>query len=165
MTAPLPTAVPADGNVKATYVAALADVTAPTATELNAGTDLQCYFSELAPGTEQGSIADQRICQTQDFERPGRVKETLEITYVYQGQDLAAADNEAQATLAKGTVGYLAARWGAAHDTAWAADDVADVWPFTAGVPVKMPPEADGLLRIKQKLFITNVVQRDVEVA
>lgn len=165
MTAPLPTAIPADGYVKSTFVSALASVTVPTATELNAGTDLQCYLSELTPGTDQSSIADQRICQTQDFERPGRKKESLEVTYVYQGQDPAAADNEAQATLAEGTAGYLAVRWGAPHAAAWAANDLADVWPFTAGVAMKMPPEADGILRIKQKLFITNVVQRDVEVA
>jgi hypothetical protein len=163
MTSPLPTAIPADGNVKVTYVVSIASPSAPAASELTAGTsiDLQCYLNEFSPGTDQGSIPDQRICQTQDNERPGRKKETLEVTYVYQAQSPAATDNKAQATLAEGTAGYIAARWGMAQATAWAAGQYADVWTVTAGVPVKMPPEADGLLRIKQKLFVTNTVQRD----
>lgn len=166
-----PTSIPADGNVKAAFVATIADPTAPTASELTAAgvVDLSLYLTGdgFQPATDQGAVTDPRFASVQVFEQPGRETDTLQLMYVYQGQSIAATDNKAHSTLAKNTTGYVVMRWGGDYSAAFAASDVVDVWPVKCGVQMKMAPEGQGtdVLKISQKMFVTDTVQRDVTVA
>lgn len=159
----------ADGNVKVTFVPTLTSTTAPSAAELNGGTavDLSCYLTAdgYAPGVDESVITDDRLCSTQTFEKPGRYSDSLEMTYVFRQQDASGTDNKAFHTLAHLTTGYIVVRWGATYSDAFAATDVVDVIPVQAGIQRKQPPEANSVLKIMQKMFITNTVERDAVVA
>ncbi len=158
----------ADGFLKVLWVPALTSTTAPTATQLTAvGTvDLSCYLTAdgFSPGTDEQSITDDRLCSTQTYEQPGRYSDSLEIMYVFRAQDPSAADNKAYSTLARGVAGFVVVRWGLDYSTAIIAAQRVDVMPATCGIQKKQPPEANSVLKISQKIFITGSVQRNVAV-
>lgn len=164
----LPRSIPADGSVKVLWVPALADPTQPTFTELTDPTviDMSCYLTDdgWQPSTNEQVSTDDRLCSRQTFERIGRHTESLDITYVYQGQDMAAADNRAFATLRYRELGYIVARWGADYEIPIAEGDLVDVYPAECGRQRKQAPEANGRLRIMQKIFVRGTLQQDVEV-
>lgn len=166
MTAPL--SVLGDGNVKVTWTPTMADPTAPTATVLNGGTavDLSCYLTAdgLTTGADEQSVTDDRLCSTASFEKPGRYSHSMSLMYVYQPQLPAATDNKAQVTLAHLTTGFITIRWGKAYTAVYAADDIVDVYPVQCGKQIKQPPEANAVLKIAQKIFVTGITRENVEV-
>lgn len=157
---------PADGNVKIVFVPTLADPAAPTVAELTgAGViDLSCYLTAdgWTPGLDEQVVADERLCSVQTFEQPGRSGRTLAIKYVENPGS--ATDNKAFDTLAPGTSGVIVERRGVAHDTAFAAADVVNTWPITAGQYDPQPPEANSVLKVSQKAFVTGTVHIGVAV-
>lgn len=165
MTVARPAAVAADGNIKVAFAATVTP-TAPAAAQLTAGTDMSFYLTAagLKPNVDQQEIVDDRLADAQTFQAPGRYKYDLgEIEYVFN--PASAPDNAAQVALPRGTTGYLVVRFGLPVDTAWAAAQKVDVWPVTFGAPMKQPPEANTVLKIKQRVFTTGAVQLDVAVA
>ncbi|WP_026931227.1 hypothetical protein [Glycomyces tenuis] len=161
----VPLSVSADGNLKVLWVPAIADTTAPTIDEVTAleVVELSCYLTAdgWTPATDEQVSNDDRLCSKQTFEKRGRYTDTLSVTYVYQGQELTAEDNKAQATMQEGEAGFVVARWGADYAVPMAVADVVDVYTVECGIPVKQAPEANARLRIMQKLFVTNTTQRD----
>lgn len=157
---------PADGNVKVAFVETLADPANPTTSELTAVgvVDLSCYLTAdgWTPGLDEQVITDDRLCSVQTFEQPGRSSRTLSIKYVEN--PTSATDNKAYTTLAPGTQGFLVQRRGVAHDGAFAAADKVDVWPITAGQYDPQPPEANSVLKVSQKAFVTGTVHQGVSV-
>jgi hypothetical protein len=151
---------PADGNVKIVFVPSLADPAAPTVAELTgAGViDLSCYLTAdgWTPGLDEQVVTDDRLCSVQTFEQPGRSSRTLSIKYVENPGS--STDNKAFDTLAPGTAGFLVERRGTAQATAFAAADVVNVWPIKAGQYDPQPPEANSVLKVSQKAFITGTV-------
>ncbi|MEU4640827.1 hypothetical protein [Micromonospora sp. NPDC023814] len=166
MTSPLPTSVPSDGTLRIDFVPTLADPAAPKVTELSAvgvqSLDVYITGDGWAPGGDQAVTADSRIASTQDFEQPGRKTKTLNVTYVHNPDD--PTNNEAYLTLAEGVTGYIVARYGVPRAQAYAAGDLVDVWPITAGEPMKQWNGANSVHTAAQKLFVTNQVQTDVAV-
>jgi hypothetical protein len=162
-----PASVPADGNLAVLWVTTIADPDNPTQGELNAASvvDLSCYIigDGFTPTIDEQVVTDNRLCSTQTFEQPGRFTEGLSVSYVYNIDS--PGDDEARLALPRATSGFLVCRWGIPYDQAFAADDVVDVWPAKVGVPSKMPPTANGILSIMQRVFMTGAVRRDVTVA
>lgn len=158
---------PADGNVRIAWVPTIADPAAPTSTELTgAGViDLSCYLTGDGwnPALDEQTISDDRLCDTETFEQPGRSQYTTSVTYIDNTNTT--DPNEAAETLIPGTTGYIVVRSGKAYDQPFAASDVVDVWPVKCGKYQKLPPEANSVLRRTQKLFVTGRVQTDVTVA
>lgn len=162
-----PISISADGSLKVAWVPTIADVENPTQAELTAGSviDLSCYLTAggFTPNTDEQVITDDRLCSRQTFERPGRFTDTLEVMYVHNPDS--AGNNVAYTTLAYLTSGYIVSRWGVDYETAFATGDIVDVIPAQAGIQRKSPPEANSVLKVAQKIFITGEVQRDVVVA
>lgn len=163
---PEPMSIAADGNVKVAFVTTLTSTTAPVVTQVTAGTDITEYVTGdgLNHSVEQAEISDDRLSSIQTLQRPGRVTDTVELTYVYQTQG-SPTDNEAYEDLAEDTDGFLVIRYGDPFSDAFAAADVVDVVPVTCGVQRKMPPEANSVLRVMQRLFVTGTVVRDAVIA
>lgn len=175
-----PGSLPSDGNLKVTWVPAIANPAAPTAAELNASStiDMTCYLTAdgWSPGTDEAVITDDRLCSRQTFEKPGRYTDTLSTTYVFRGQGGSAADNRAFTTLKHLTKGFYVTRWGKAYEDAYTADvaatttspaipaDIVDVIPAQLGIQTKQPPEANSVDRLTQRVFVTGPVRRDVKV-
>jgi len=151
---------PADGNVRVQWVTTIANTSAPTAAELNAGSskDLSCYLTAdgFTPGLDEGVISDGRLCETETFEQPGRAQRTLSLQYINNTNTALA--NDAYSSLVPGTAGYIVRRDGKAYDTTFAAADKVEVWPVKAGKRSNLPPEANSVLRVTQKMFVTGRV-------
>lgn len=158
---------PADGNVKVVWVPTIADPDAPTVTEVTGGTvvDVSCYLtgSGWNPGLSEQTVTDDRLCSTETFEQMGRSQRTLAVQYI--DNPTSATDNDAFEAFVPGTTGYFVVRRGEAYDTALAAADVVDVWPVTAGQYSPLPPEANSVLKVDQKMFVTARVRIGVPVA
>lgn len=155
----------ADGNVKVAFVPAIANPDAPTTAEVTAGTDMSCYLTADGwnPGLDEATVADDRLCDTQTYERRGRVSRTLTIRYVENPGD--ATNNAAFTTLAPGTSGFFVVRRGSAYDAAFAATQKVDVWPVEAGEYNELPPEANSVLRVEQRMFVRGPKRTQVAVA
>lgn len=151
---------PADGNVKVAWVPAIALTTAPLVAELNAITaiDISCYLTAdgFTPGLDEAVIADDRLCDTETFEQPGRSSRTLQVIYIDNSNT--DDDNEAYEALTPGAVGFIVVRRGAPFDGDFATGDKVDVWPVKCGRQADMPPEANSVLKATQKLFVTGRV-------
>jgi len=148
-------------------VASLADPKNPLLSELTSGTtqDLSCYITAEGFQTtlDEQEITDQRLCSRAVYERPGRWRKSMTLTYVYNMAD--PENNVAYLTLAYLTMGFIVARWGIPFETPWAEDDIVDVYPIQAGKPVKNQPTANGVLTVTQRLFIIGESIDDAVVA
>jgi len=168
MTAPI--SVLGDGNVKVSWVTTITNQTAPSVAELNnaSSVDLSCYLTSdgLTTGSDEQAVTDDRLCSTQTFEKPGRFSDTLELMYVYQPQLPSAADNKAFFTLVHLTTGFIVIRWGKAYAGAYVATtDRVNVMPATCGIQREQPPEANSVLKIAQKIWVSGKVNRNVATA
>lgn len=158
---------PADGNVKVVIVTTIANTSAPTAAELNAGTsvDISCYLTGdgLTPSLDEQVITDARLCETETFEQPGRVQRGLAVQYIDNTNT--ASPNAAKTALVPGTALFVAIRRGKAFDTTFAAADKVSISPIKPGQYNPLPPEANSVLKLAQKLFVTGRTIPDATVA
>ncbi len=118
------------GVLELFYVATVANASAPTSTELNAGTDLTGFLTDGGISTPfDGSIVDAA-------DMSSKFNKTAPGTYGGQPLTLElyrddSADT-AWSTLTRGTSGYIAiARFGLATKGTWAVGDKVDLWPIT----------------------------------
>lgn len=152
-----PLSVAADGNL---LVAFVPTGNALSVANLDAGTTKKITYS-LTPGgfnraTTQDTISDERLTLAQLLEQAGRVKETLEVEYVYGD-----AGDVASAALTNGTSGSIVVRYAVPNATAWTVGQKVDVIPIKCGVQAKNAPTANGVFTKKQKLFVTGSVTTD----
>lgn len=156
---------PADGNVLVKLVAAIADTSAPkVATEINAAgsIDISCYLTGggYKPSLSEQVITDERLCTTQTYEQKGRSQRGLEVEYIDNTNSANQTTyNKAKDTLIPGTAQYLVIRTGLPYATAAAAGQKFSVYPITPGEYNELPPEANSVLKIGQKLFVTGQVK------
>lgn len=156
---------PADGNVLVKLVAAIADTSAPkVATEINAAgsIDISCYLTGggYSPSLSEQVITDERLCTTQTYEQKGRSQRGLEVEYIDNTNSANQTTfNKAKDTLIPGTAQYLVVRTGLPYATAAAAGQKFSVYPITPGEYNELPPEANSVLKIAQKLFVTGQVK------
>lgn len=144
----------------------------PTAPDLSAdigaagAVDLTSYFTGdgFTPSYDETVVNDPRLSTRQAFERPGRNAISLTVKYVYRAQDSGDADNKAFDTLIEATAGFLIVRFGLPFETAFLAAQIVDVVPVTCGIQQKLPPEENSILVMQQRMFVTNVVARNVAV-
>ncbi|MCR6706550.1 MAG: hypothetical protein NVV66_18305 [Cellulomonas sp.] len=150
---------PVDGNVRIDILSAIADIDAPTTTELNSasGLNASCYVTadSALVGVEQATIPVQLLCQTVDRNEPGRKAVTLGITAV-DNTNATVADtaNEFAETVTEGTVLYYVERRNKAWDAAYAADDEVYIVKFKAGQKVPLAPEANSYSRSTFNTFV-----------
>jgi hypothetical protein len=154
----------ADGNVKVAYVPTIADISAPTATELNAGTDLECLITAdgLSISVDEAVVALPALCETFDAESPGRAKYAIDLT-AYRHS--ATVDDVAWTLLLRGLSGFLAVRYGVDVNTAWTAAQNALVFPGTAGERKPNPTTANGGVTFGSRWYVTEQPELDAVVA
>lgn len=153
---------PADGHVKVVYATAIADPANPTLAELNAGTtvDLSCYLTSdgFTPSLSEAVATDDRLCDTVTYENIGRAQRSLVIKYVENPAASVGTTNLAYETLTPGTTGFFVVRRGFLYSAAWAANQPTQVWPIAMGNYDWQPPEANTVLHVQQKAFVTGAV-------
>jgi hypothetical protein len=141
-----------DGNVKVTYVITLSSITAPTAAQLNAGVDLQTVLTKegLDISPEQTAVDNTNLSSTSETERAGTTKYTINLTVKRQTTSLADIGYN---TLVEGQDGFLCIRRNLPHDTAWAAAQLAEVYPVQCGVQKDQPPKLNEPQTFMSQLF------------
>lgn len=160
---------PADGNVLVKILPAVADLNSPKVAEVNVASavDISCYLTSdgYAPSVDQAGIPDERLCSTQIFEQPGRITNALNLTYIDNtNAPNAATDNKAKVTLVPGSTHVLLVRRGLPYEDALAAGQTVTLWPIKPGEYDEVTPEANSVLKIMQKQFMTGPVARSVKV-
>lgn len=156
---------PADGNTLVKLVTAIADTSAPkVATELNAASsvDISCYLTAAGwkPSLSEQVITDERLCTTQTYEQKGRSQRGLDVEYIDNTNSTNSATfNKAKDTLVPGTPQFIVVRTGLPYTTALAAGQKVTVYPITPGEYSELPPEANSVFKIAQKLFVTGQVK------
>lgn len=136
-----------DGNHKLTWVASggIADVSAPTVAELNAGLDISCLVTanDYALGsTGDNEINDPALCSEANSTAPGRTNYQAGMNFFRFTTE---PEDEAWATFTdKGIEGFLVERVGTRYTIGFAAADEVAVYGVITGTPQKMAPAADG---------------------
>lgn len=150
----VPPGVIGDGMVRVSWITSFAGTL--TAAAATAGVDLTCYFTSdgFNRAMSQDSIVDDRLCTTQSGEDPGRYKETLDLTYVWDQQNITPSENLAYTTLVPGTKGFFVVRYAKLFTDAYAAAQKVDVIAATAGQRQRVAVAANEKLKTMQKMFL-----------
>lgn len=153
-----------DGNIKLSFVPSIADISAPTVTELSAGTDLECLVTAdgFQPTVNEEVVSVAKLCETSNSEAPGRATHQVTLTLVRQEEE---ADDIAWTTLKRGVTGFLAVRFGVDHSTEWADGDKAIVYPIKCGERRLQAPEANGATLFQVQMYVTAQPDMDAVVA
>jgi hypothetical protein len=147
-----PSSVQSDGKWRIWYVPTGSN--AKSVAILNGATAKSLTYGLTADGWNntktQATVEDKRLTLKTDLSRPGRITETLEVTYV-RSTDVASA----QAVLVEGVEGHLTVRRGIDNDVVWTIAQKVDVLTFVAGVQRPNAPTENGVDTISQTLYIT----------
>ncbi|MBX6166290.1 MAG: hypothetical protein IRY84_01395 [Thermobispora bispora] len=141
-----------DGNVKVTFCLTIADISNPTAAELNAGVDLQTVITKdgLNISPEQSAVDNTSLASRDETEDAGTVKYSLELTVKRQDSPLT---DIGWNTLTDRQLGYLVVRRNRPHEDPYEAGDPVEVYPVRCGRPNMQPPELNAAQRFTSKLF------------
>ena len=148
------------------YVATIADYTAPTSAELNAGVDVTGFLTDGGLTTPlSGSIVDGA-----DMSSP--FNKTSSGTYGGQPltaemfKDLVNGSDTAYTTLPRGTVGFFAVvRRPLATKGTFAVGDYVDVWPIDVITRDPLPIQRNELQRFMIECAVTDVPAEDFPIA
>lgn len=155
-----------DGNTKATFVPAVAVLSAPTVAELTAVGIVACEEYITADGLsisiDQGAVEGDTLASTQTFQGPGRTQAQIELTFF---RDSVTANDRMWSVMTNGTEGYFVVRRGVAYDAPYAAGQKVAIYTVTCGEPSEVAPEAETYDRATVKLFPSGKYLREATVA
>lgn len=146
--------ITADGKTRVYWVTTIANINAPTTTELNAGIALQATLTAdgltgLQPDT--ADVDTSSLASTFNTTVNGRssFSNTRLRLKKQSGTDTIFT------TLVRDTAGYLVLRRSVAESTAWTAAQGAEVYPALCGEVARMDPEPNSVERYEIPLKIT----------
>jgi hypothetical protein len=144
-----------DGMIKASFVSAIANVAAPTTTELNAGVPLEAQLTAdgLAVSSDTASVDTSKLNSTSNSEIVGRDSFTAAVTYVRGSHAYATA---IQTALVRGASGYLVVRRDVVSSTAWATGQKVEVYPVQCKRPNPATPAANALQTVEVGFSVTD---------
>lgn len=144
-----------DGMIKVSFVPTIAVITAPTTTELNAGTPLEAQLTPdgLSVAIATAGVDTSKLNSTANSEIIGRDTYTVSVKYVRGGHSYATA---IQAALTRGASGYLVARRDIVATTAWASSQKVEVYPIQCQRPSPDTPAANALQTVMVPMSVTD---------
>jgi hypothetical protein len=144
-----------DGNTKVVWVPSIANIAAPTTSELNGGNDWTTRLTPdgLKTDPTTADVATSSLGSTFDTNVPGRRSYVCEITFK---RGSTPTEDQPYTTLVYGTTGYLVIRRGTAFATAFATGDKVEVYPVAAGEPQNIAPAANEVLKVMSSLKVTS---------
>lgn len=141
-----PAAVPFDGHDLVKWVPAIADISYPALSEINAGGafDATCYLTGDGwnPVLTQDRVDDARLCSRLNFQLGGR--KTWEMPMLYTINPESPDDDDARLTFVEDAEGYFVERPAAPYATALAAWDYVWVWSVKLSAPQLAGRTANG---------------------
>lgn len=117
-----------DGRTSVWFVTTIADITAPTIAEIEAGTDLSCYVTKdgFAPNVSTNNVDSGVLCDDFDGQVPGTHGADLTLTMIRD--DGASPGDVAWDLWVKNTEGYIVWLPFTDPEDGPAAGDPAEVW-------------------------------------
>lgn len=148
----MPSKFPFEEYTRVSWVTTVADITAPTSAELDAGTDITCYLTKdgLNPGGDTSGVDSASLCNRVD----GEVTGSVSYDFMLRGFRYNDADDDFWDLCNWGDEGYLVVRRGYAHDLAWTAGQSVEVYDAQMGEPVPAGSAANTLQTFELKLFV-----------
>lgn len=156
------------GVVKVSWVTTLSSTTSPTATQLNAGTDLGIYLTtNYKVGMEDSdTVSERSVTETAEIQVPTIQKYSgmLELFRDFTAGVPAGTDFTAMFAGAS-ELGYLVRRVGKASAVAFTAADVVEVYKFIADPPHLTGGTGSGYVKGTVKLLPQGVFNLKAVVA
>ncbi|NXY93501.1 hypothetical protein HYE82_03570 [Streptomyces sp. BR123] len=153
-----------DGKTKVVWASSIANLAAPTTTELNAGSDFTTRITpdglKLDPST--ADVDTSSLASTFDTKTVGRVGFEVELTFK---RGSTAGEDLPYTTLKYGVSGYLVVRRGIDYATAWASGQKCEVYPITCGEPANSSPAANEVMKFASPMMVTSSPQTAATVA
>lgn len=152
-------------EIKVSAVPEIADTTAPTVTEIDAGVELQGAMTRDGMTTpDSGNTVDASdLADLQNkTARGSRGGDTLTIT---AHRDSDSAEDEAWDTLSPDYDGFIVIRRFGGSDTAFADTDVVEVWPISVISREMAGLSGDQTQRFTANCAVTEAVEYDAAVA
>lgn len=142
-----------DGNTRVSWVPSVASISAPTTTELNAGTALESYITPagLQIKAATAGVDTSNIASTFTTQGVGRRSFTVSVEFKRQ-----TPTDVAYNLLPYRTSGYLAVRRTMAATAAWASAQVIEMYPVTVGEPELAPPAANEVAKFTSSMMVTS---------
>lgn len=141
----------------------IANLAAPTKTELDAAAMIDITYSLTASGYKhtpgEEKIEDSRLTLAQALKKPGAQTDELELQYVY-GSENPVAD----ALFKRGQEYVIAVRYAVPHNDDIAAGQKFDVFPMIAGRPRRDAPTNNSVFTKTLSLDPAGRVEENVEV-
>jgi hypothetical protein len=138
--------IPVDGQTRVAWVPSIANIAAPTTTELNAGILLQSTMTAdglvgFEPDT--ADVDNTSLASTFDTLTIGRdsFKGTMLRLKKQTGTDTIFN------TLTRGTAGFVVIRRDVVESTAWASSQAVEVYPVVLGQRRRLAPTANTVTR------------------
>lgn len=146
----------ADGNTRVAFVPAIANLAAPTTTELNAGTLLQSFLTSdglMGFEADTAEVDTTSLASTFDTKTIGRdqfSKTGLRLKKQTYGSDTV------YSTLTRGTSGFIVIRRGITETTAWSSTQAIETYPITCGQTKYLQPTANSVQKYEVNTPITS---------
>lgn len=145
------------GVTKYAWVSTIANVAAPTTSELTAGKDISAYVvTTTAVGpTASDTVNERAITDTSNAVVPtiGNYEGNLVLFRDYTAGVPTSGTDVMETFSAAGIVGYLVRRTGKPASTAFAASDKVEVYKFMTDTPQPSGGTGDGYLKLTVPLL------------
>lgn len=153
-----------DGMTKVSFVTSIANISAPTVAELDAGTSLESLITPdgLAITPATASVDNSSLASTFTTAKVGRRSWTIALTCKVTD---AAGGGDAKTTLVYQAAGFLAVRRNLASTAAWAASQTVEVYPVEVGEPAYATPAPNEVQKFTSDLMVTDDADTNATVA
>lgn len=144
-----------DGNTKVAWVTSIANINAPTTTELSSGFDWTTRLTPdgLKTDPTTADVDTSSLASTFGTNQPGRRSYSCEITFK---RGSTPTEDQPYSTLGYGVAGYLVVRRGVAFATAFTSGDRVEVYPVACGEPQNIAPAANEVMKVSVELKVTS---------
>lgn len=141
-----------EGKTKVYLVSSIADISAPTVTELNAGTDISGLLTKdgLTLPQNQNMVDSATLKETFDAQLVGSWGGSIELTCFRDD-----TNDEAWELFTYGLNTHLVVRRGLPVDDAWAGDQDAEVYPIQTHQPIMQSTAANEQQRFTVGAAVT----------
>lgn len=142
-----------DGMTRVTWCASIANIHAPTAAELNAGTSLETLITPdgLKIDSSTDSVDTSSLASTFSTSSAGRSKFDIALTFKRQ-----TPVDTAFNLFPYRTSGYLVVRRNTTVATAWTTGQVIEVYPIQTGRRQLVSPAANEVARFISPMMVTS---------
>lgn len=147
--------ITADGKTRVSWVTSIANINAPTTTELNAGMLLQSTLTADGLNGLQPDTADVDTSSlSSTFNTTVNGRTSFSNTSLRLKRQ--SGTDTIFTTLVRDTAGYLVVRRSVTESTAWASAQSVEVYPALCGEVARMDPEPNTVERYEIPLKITS---------